>query len=42
MNKPQPDHISFADFLIWERHQTERHEWIDGTILPYADNPTPR
>jgi Uma2 family endonuclease len=33
MDKPQPEHISLADFLTWEQQQPERHEWIDGTIV---------
>jgi Uma2 family endonuclease len=36
MNKPQPEQISLAEFLLWEQGQTERHEWIDGAIVPYA------
>ncbi len=36
MDKPQPDHISLTDFLTWEQQQTERHEWIDGSIVLFA------
>jgi Uma2 family endonuclease len=36
MKRPQPENISLADFLTWEQSQTERHEWIDGAIVPFA------
>ncbi len=36
MDIPHPERISLVDFLIWEQQQSERHEWIDGTIVPYA------
>jgi len=36
MNQPRPDQISLADFLTWELEQSERHEWIDGTVVRCA------
>ncbi|MGH7728526.1 MAG: Uma2 family endonuclease [Vulcanimicrobiaceae bacterium] len=36
MNQPQPEKISLADFLAWEQAQSERYEWIDGTVVRAA------
>lgn len=36
MHEPLPPKISLADFLVWEQQQAQRHEWIDGTIVPCA------
>ncbi len=33
MNQPQPKAISLVDFLSWEQQQTDRYEWIDGTVV---------
>jgi len=34
MRHPRPEHISLADFLVWEQQQPDRFEWIDGTVVP--------
>ncbi len=36
MNQPQPESITLAAFLAWEQQQTERYEWIDGTVVRCA------
>jgi Uma2 family endonuclease len=36
MNRPKAEKISLANFLAWEQAQSERHEWIDGTVVPCA------
>jgi Uma2 family endonuclease len=36
MNQPYPENISLVDFLTWEQQQTDRFEWIDGIVVPYA------
>jgi Uma2 family endonuclease len=36
MNRPAPENISLADFLIWEQQQADRYEWIDGAIVRCA------
>ena len=36
MNQPLPENISLADFLTWERAQSDRYEWIDGTVVRCA------
>jgi Uma2 family endonuclease len=33
VNRPLPEHISLADFLIWEEQQEDRFEWIDGAVV---------
>ena len=36
MNQPLPENISLADFLTWEQQQSDRYEWIDGSVVRCA------
>lgn len=33
MEQPVPEVITLSDFLAWESQQSERFEWIDGTVV---------
>ena len=36
MRYPQADPMSIEDFLEWEETQQEKHELIDGRVVPFA------
>jgi hypothetical protein len=36
MIEKQPN-VSFAEFVAWERDQTQRHELIGGRVVTFLD-----